>query len=252
MSKRKCAVSTCVNLAQTRGWCKSHYGRWLRTDDVRADEPLQPSGKARTGTSLESRFWAKADKRGPDECWPWKAPRPNKGYATIGMKLPDGRWVTAFAFRVAYELAYGPVPDGLQVDHICHNNDPDCPGGDICEHRGCVNPAHLEAVPGKINTQRAHHRKTCCKYGHEFTPENTYYRANGGRRCRTCALGERHALYQERWRQGLTAQGHERLLPPRDLVARALEAGDGDGSVFRRQPSEIPQRRRRNGPQEAA
>jgi hypothetical protein len=247
MADRMCAVPICVNLAEIRDWCRPHYARWRRTGDVGADKPIKAIRMP--GTPLEDRFWPHVDKRGSEECWPWTGRRTRKGYPTIGKLLPDGRWVSVFVYAVAYEMEHGPVPDGLQIDHTCHNRDPDCPGGNSCEHRVCVNPAHLEAVTGKTNTQRAHRRKlsTHCPKGHEFTPENTYYRPNGGRRCRACLLEARHAAFQKQWKLGLTATGQERVLPPRSLVQRALEA-EANGRISR-QPSEIPQRHRRHGPQ---
>lgn len=73
---------------------------------------------------------------------------------------------------------------GMQIDHLCRNHD-------------CVNPEHLEVVTQAENMRRGigataiNARKTHCKHGHEFTPENIYRRPNG-RECMTC-LKERNA-----------------------------------------------------------
>lgn len=75
--------------------------------------------------SLESRFWSKVDKRGPDDCWPWAAARLPRGYGHFSL---NGRAVGAH--RVAYELSTGSIPSGLFVLHSCDNPP-------------CCNPAHL-------------------------------------------------------------------------------------------------------------
>lgn len=125
---------------------------------------------------------------GAGECWAWTGSRLTAGYGRI---KHAGR--TYRAHRVAYELAIGPIPDGLHLDHLCHTRDVACPGGNTCPHRGCVNPAHLEPVTPAVNTMRGrglgarNAAKTHCGKGHEFTDENTQLTAKGGRRCKACA-----------------------------------------------------------------
>lgn len=110
---------------------------------------------------------------GPCHVWVGGA-RSTRGYGRI---LMGGRVVTAHRWN--YEQKVGPVPDGLQLDHLCDNV-------------SCVNEAHLEPTTGKINTLRGsgptavNAAKTHCKWGHEFTPENTYRHSGGGRRCAAC------------------------------------------------------------------
>lgn len=129
--------------------------------------------------TVEERFWAKVQRGGPTECWLWTASR-SDGYGHFHVsraRMP--------AHRYAYELLVGPIPEGLILDHLCRV-------------RHCVNPAHLEPVTSAENTLRGYGmparnaRKTHCKYGHEFTPENTR-RTRLGRECRTC-----RRLYEKR------------------------------------------------------
>ncbi|WP_371930528.1 HNH endonuclease signature motif containing protein [Streptomyces poriferorum] len=103
--------------------------------------------------------------------------------------MPGGRGVSTH--RAAYELVVGPIPEGLVIDHTCHNRDATCAGG-ICIHHRCINPNHLEAVTQSENRLRSPHTKvtwggrlTHCRQGHDFTPENTVIR-KGGRVCRSC------------------------------------------------------------------
>jgi HNH endonuclease len=108
-------------------------------------------------------------------CQEWAAGRTTAGYGVLGTKVNGKR---IYAHRHAYEVAYGPIPDGYVIDHLCRN-------------RACVNPEHLEAVVKSVNDLRGlspnaeNARKTHCKRGHEFTAENT--RVRGTRRsCRQC------------------------------------------------------------------
>lgn len=46
-------------------------------------------------------------------------------------------------YRVHWEREFGPIPDGLDLDHECHNQDPVCAGGNTCRHRACYNFKHI-------------------------------------------------------------------------------------------------------------
>ncbi len=122
---------------------------------------------------VQVRFWSKVTLAGPDECWPWLSTHNHKGY---GQFMVDGK--VKMAHRLAYEDRIGPIPPGLTLDHLCRN-------------RACCNPAHLEPVSNRENILRGNGatarnaRKTHCKNGHEFTPDNIY-RSSTGRECRTC------------------------------------------------------------------
>lgn len=108
-----------------------------RIEPARGEPPALKRKRART--PLQSRYWAKVDRRGPDECWPWIGAKDKKGYGIIG---GEGEVKFYRAHRYAYELEYGPIPAGKLVLHRC-----DCPG--------CQNPRHLRAGTHKQNAEDA-------------------------------------------------------------------------------------------------
>lgn len=101
-------------------------------------------------------------------CWPWVAKSRSHKYGRVAIY---GRLRPAH--RVMYELMVGPIPDGLELDHLCNNPI-------------CVRPDHLEPVTHQENTIRRSARITHCPQGHEYSPENTYIAPAGDRHCRTC------------------------------------------------------------------
>lgn len=116
-----------------------------------------------------SRFWPKVDRSG--DCWLWLGAKKASGYGNFG--LTNNKCV--LAHRFSFELERGPIPEGLELDHLCRNP-------------SCVNPEHLEPVTRAENKRRTRgiHLLSHCKRGHEFTADNTYVCRYGSRRCREC------------------------------------------------------------------
>lgn len=115
------------------------------------------------------RFWSKVNMDQP--CWLWTGSLGDNGYG----RFSDGERLVV-AHRWSYEMAKGPVPEGLDLDHLCRV-------------RNCVNPDHLEPVTRSENNLRgiaARGTPTHCRRGHEMTPENFYQRPGGYRVCRKC------------------------------------------------------------------
>lgn len=103
------------------------------------------------------------------DCWLWFGCTTADGYG----RLTWNRQVHN-AHRVVYELLVGPIPTGLQVDHLCFV-------------KNCVNPAHLQPVTQAENRRRWMKTHTHCPHGHEYTPQNTaIMKSSGGRVCREC------------------------------------------------------------------
>lgn len=183
MANATCSIDGCGNPSRSRGWCASHYDRWRRTGDVRADVPLVP----RLRGTPEERFLASIEVH-TGGCWIWTNVVGMYGY---GQHSVDRRSVTAH--RWAYEHYVGPIPENITLDHLCHTRDESCRGGPGCLHRRCVNPAHLEPVtmrenlsrssnaPATLNTQKTH-----CPQGHAYAGDNLVIDEKGRRRCRDC------------------------------------------------------------------
>lgn len=115
-------------------------------------------------------------------CWIWIGARTgpgDKGYGRIA--LPGNKRM--LAHRWAYETFVGPIPEGLQIDHLCRN-------------RPCVNPAHLEPVTNRENVLRAdcpnieRHRSDLCQYGHPYDKVSKRLR----REQRYCSICQRQAV----------------------------------------------------------
>lgn len=98
-------------------------------------------------------FWANVDRRGDDECWPWLR-NPTNGYGQM-----RGFTRTIMAHRFAWELIHGDIPDGLTIDHLCHEADPLCSGGSSCLHRLCCNPTHLDLKTFADNVKQGCERR---------------------------------------------------------------------------------------------
>jgi hypothetical protein len=143
-------------------------------DIVQSNNALTPFIPIRGMSALPDRFWAKVDDSG--ECWLWTASLDPCGY---GQFFYDGR--PRKAHRVAYESECGPIPAGLELDHLCKT-------------RHCVRISHLEAVTHRENLlrgdtfQASNAAKTHCKRGHAFNEKNTHHLPTGGRKCRPCDM----------------------------------------------------------------
>lgn len=129
--------------------------------------------------------WLARVDRGGGGCWLWQGAT-SCGYAHAAYRV-DGARFDVRLHRFFYEYFVGPIPDGLDLDHLCRV-------------RHCINPDHLEPVTRAENLRRSdlvgglrsvgpvaeNAAKTHCIHGHPFDEENTHIERDGKRRCRTC------------------------------------------------------------------
>lgn len=100
--------------------------------------------------STADRFWVKVTKDGPihhvlgTPCWDWRSSG-HSGYGRFQFRV-NGKTIYVYAHRYAWELTYGPVPEGKRVRHRC-------------DRGSCVNPDHLVLGTQKDNVQDAIDRK---------------------------------------------------------------------------------------------
>ena len=115
---------------QTCQQCSSTFLTWpyrLRAGQAKfcSDTCRFEHRRRQVRDTLSTRFWSRVDRSG-DGCWPWTGKNRRK----------DGRGVLSVnnrpehAPRVAWELTFGPIPDGLWILHECDNPP-------------CCRPSHL-------------------------------------------------------------------------------------------------------------
>jgi hypothetical protein len=153
---------------------------------------------------IEQKFWAKVDRRGDHECWPWTGRRNHKAYGRLRI---DGRGRPAQ--QIAWEVANKmPFPAGKMGCHTC-DNPPCCnpahiwPGTALENQIDCVakgrrlhllvpKPARIKRVSGRGRFAEA------CPAGHSYTPENTFRDSEGYRRCLICNRAQWRSSYERR------------------------------------------------------
>jgi len=108
---------------------------------------------------LLSNIKEEAHPRLPDPCWVWTLSLNSYGY---GQAFWGGKNIAAHIR--SYREFVGEIPQGMQVDHLCHRRD-------------CINPAHLRAASRAVNAANRKGPTRSNKLGvrgvHE-TPEGTF------------------------------------------------------------------------------
>lgn len=169
-------------------------------------------GPWRNRVPLEERFWRYALPEPNSGCWLWIGSIRPDGYGQFSVSAGRAR----VAHIVAWEMYRGPVPEGLELDHLCRV-------------RSCVNPDHLEPVTHRTNLLRGtgasarNVDKTHCPHGHEYTDDNVYFH-RGGRHCRICQKSSSKIQYQAKYRAT-----HRQANIAYQRQYRLKKKGGGDG-----------------------
>lgn len=147
MRDRTCVVEGCERGVHSGGYCSAHLMRFKRYGD-----PLA-GGASRDHRPLAERFMDQVQIT--EGCWVWTGPTV-EGYGRV-----RAGGVTDYAHRVSWEIHVGPIPEGMHLDHVCHNLDLACTLTSECPHRRCVRPElpHMELVTPGENTRRSSTRR---------------------------------------------------------------------------------------------
>lgn len=144
-AKKPCSIDGCDRPTFGYGWCATHYMRWKKYGDTSFVKVIK-------GDTVR-RFWSNVNQDGPvpvyaphlGPCWLWRGRPEANGYGVLKV---DGK--SRKAHRYSYELLVGPIPEGLEIDHLCRV-------------KNCVRYTHLEAVPPLENQRRAAEARRAAK-----------------------------------------------------------------------------------------
>lgn len=198
---RSCSFPGCAGRYKAADYCSTHYDQQRRGEEIRPVGEYRGRANAARTRPVAERFWEKVDKHGPvpdyrpdlGPCWLWTSPPQGDDYGRFRSDRGD---VGAHVW--AWKQEHGPVPDGLELDHLCRV-------------RRCVRHSHLEPVTPAENKRRARLANPeavpgwggpiqQCSKGHSMADAYVvnYRSGKQRRRCRTCDLDRQRARYAAR------------------------------------------------------
>ena len=183
--------TTATIRAEYAGRVEAWEMTYAEQEAARAEEVVEFDRWLQCERDQQAKFWMRVEK---GYHWLWTGTTATNGYGRVDV---NGR--NQAAHRVAYEWLVGPIPDSLELDHLC-------------AVRNCVNPKHLEPVTHRENTLRgntitaAQAARTHCPQGHELGGENLVPSSlrKGRRDCLTCSR-QRASEYRARKKAGTDA-----------------------------------------------
>ena len=130
--ERTCTVADCDRKVSRRDYCDQHYRRFRKYGEPTA-------GYIRKCSSPEEAIRTYVQQVG--DCIEWTGYRDPNGYGHIMAMRPETDKKTSWlTHRYAWTLANGPIPDGIELDHECHNP-------------ACLNLDHLRLATRKQNAE---------------------------------------------------------------------------------------------------
>lgn len=174
-SKQPCSFPGCANPRRKIGLCASHYSQKRAGNELRPIHLKQRPFGSPPRIAYDEVPCPRSDLNGP--CQIFCGVKNKDGYGQVRL---DGKMVQVH--RYVWELAHGPIPAGLVIDHQCRN-------------RACCNVDHLRVVTRMVNAKenvigsalQIMAAKTHCKRGHPFDEANTRRDPKtNARSCRTC------------------------------------------------------------------
>ena len=147
------------------------------------------------------------DAKAKGKCWVWPHKKVHDGYGLVWHPTVNKY---RRVHRIAYEVAYGPIPDGMVLDHLCRT-------------RECYRPSHLRAVTVKENLLADGSRslvadlasRKACPQGHPLSGDNLnpYSLKHGHRTCLTCKRARNRDYMRVKYRPRQAAQAAGVTLP---------------------------------------
>lgn len=144
----RCFVQGCDKTTIAKDMCSKHLTRWMKYGDVKAG--------GRKYRSPEDRFNARTEWQG--DCLVWTGSKCPAGYGSMWL---DGQHVKPH--RYIWEKANGPIPDDMQIDHICWNT-------------SCCNVRHLRLATREENNayRSGRGRKSATGYRNVYKHDNKF------------------------------------------------------------------------------
>jgi len=129
---------------------------------------------------LPNNFLKKVAVNPENGCWEWKAYKNPEGYGKVTLYHGEDGYSSYYTHRLVYQSLVGPIPEGMEIDHICEN-------------RSCCNPVHLRVLTHLQNVQRGKWIKRPCPHGPET--ERYDWRTTGCGACKECKKESNREYY---------------------------------------------------------